>query len=257
MRAEMTGFLHSHIPRIATQGLPQAEHPIAITVDGSLQGLLSFLTTFEHDVQLMNYCLSSIEAIKASAARTTDAAFEQRATFNAWASIAGRDAALNVWHFGMTIDGLARLITHKSAPSLNSRINHRQRKLAWQFFRESFPAWEAIRHSVAHSAEITETPQKYELTIVRPEHSQSIMSGGSGGMTIKSGMRGSSLMYSVQNEIKTLDVNGSSVSKLATTLQMFCAAYEALEAESDREARISNRDHLRAFLGRGEPPHED
>jgi hypothetical protein len=75
-----------------------------------------------------------------------------------WQSMAGRDGALTIYHFGSTIDGLKNSLP--SCPALNAQIDRRTLKDSSRIFEATFPGYIAIRNAFAHVADLSKTVEK-------------------------------------------------------------------------------------------------
>src|SRR5437868_3986592 len=63
--------------------------------------------------------------------------------------MAGRDAGMSIYHFGMAIE-ITRQFVCKRAWLRENLLDCKAAKEAKQMMNRSFPNWEGIRHAVAH-----------------------------------------------------------------------------------------------------------
>jgi len=73
--------------------------------------------------------------------------------FGSWRLLAARDGAMSIYHFAKTLGGVDNW--SRQSDVIQSHINKEKIREARRLLREKFPRLEAIRHSVAHRAEIT------------------------------------------------------------------------------------------------------
>ena len=78
-------------------------------------------------------------------------------TTGGWQSMAARDGALSIYHFGRAIEGLKNSL--RFCPTLNAKVDHKKIRIAAKSFDATFPNNIAIRAAVAHVADFSKTPQ--------------------------------------------------------------------------------------------------
>lgn len=95
----------------------------------------------------------------ASLNRATDA-------LSGWQSLAARDGAFSVYHFGKTIDAIS--VAYKNCTAvLAAKIDGAKLRAGSRTFSRSFPSREAVRNVVGHvaeSASSTEQREKHSFT---------------------------------------------------------------------------------------------
>ena len=138
-------------------------------VNLQLSFLENYLKQFRQAVQLIRSCRirqSEAKDLKnadtGQGAEYDEALFDEIMMLDGWMHIAARDAVMTVYHFGSTLEALRRN-TGKAASM--RKLDAKRMKAAWKRFRDVFPAFEALRHAVAHMAdEISTMEKRHEIT---------------------------------------------------------------------------------------------
>jgi hypothetical protein len=171
-----------------------------------IQGLLTSLVVFERRLvfALLLFDASYQEnwkLVRAAKIGHLDFQMLDRATdtLGGWQSIAARDGALSIYHFGSTIEAIRHSLP--SCPALNALVDHTVLRTAHAQFRKEFPRIEAVRHVVAHVADFTKTaelkehskkgPYKLEMVEAEDADSSAFFAGNPYGKPITSRIRAS------------------------------------------------------------------
>ena len=129
-----------------------------------------FAWEFERSVELFEY-MGQIDADRRDQYEPVGTL---RPPFGHYQMIAGRDAALNIYHFYCAITAVR--IQLSRCKSLQG-ADHRSVKIARQIFEGQFPHTEHIRNAVAHAGELAETPGKMMDTMALGHQLVSSISG--------------------------------------------------------------------------------
>lgn len=78
---------------------------------------------------------------------------QNRHLLKMWREIAGRDAAMTVFHYDKTLRAVRGEM--KNVPTIKSETDHARLRAADQSLRRSFPKLEDVRNAFAHRAETT------------------------------------------------------------------------------------------------------
>jgi hypothetical protein len=125
-----------------------------------LRGLLVYCRGFQVALSLFDFSDARIEAMKGLDQ------VELSLPLREWQFLAGRDGAITIFHFGKAM-GQIRKVIFESCPVLASRLDRKAFKSVVGSFDKAFPKWEAIRHAVAHHAELRIDPLITEEHYVR------------------------------------------------------------------------------------------
>jgi hypothetical protein len=183
-------------PRLYVSGLPEAEQDIADVIvfwlhvmDGYHQDLIAAVDLFEH-------CLT-----------LTPPLGETR-----WSSIAIRDGAMSIYHFGMSMSGIRRNLKH--CPTLKSLVEIDKLRDANRAFRAAFPQIELLRHSISHAAE--ELPK-----ILKGRHQR--------GVVIINSVVGNKFQTTKDGNKIGYEISRESVKKLTHVKETFYLAFQSAE----------------------------
>lgn len=126
------------------------------------------LRDFQHSLRLFDYL-----------SMTPDV--NQQTGSHFWPSIAQRDSALQLYHFGFALGALSENLGGKVSilPSFDRAALRQVRKR----FQVLFPDYELARHAIAHHAEINSTPQKVVENALTPEGVKGFPGAGPGSFT--------------------------------------------------------------------------
>lgn len=146
-------------------------------------------------------------------------------TTDGWQSIAARDGAMTIYHFGCSIDGIKNSLP--TTPTLNAKIDRQALKNASNIFRSSFPGYLALRHVVAHVADFSQTLEKKASHAVKGPFSKGLFrSDDPKGVTWLGGnMNGCTYAVTYEGEAFTYDLNRDSVAKLRSIKDRIYSAF--------------------------------
>jgi hypothetical protein len=144
-------------PSINMELLPWEEQLIAWRLSAiGLRGLLIYCRGFQVALSLFDFASANIDPNGKEP--------ERGLPFKEWLYLAGRDGALSIFHFGKAM-GQIRNVIFASCPVLASHLDRQAFKSVVGSFDKTFPRWEAVRHAVAHHAELHIDP------LIAREHS--------------------------------------------------------------------------------------
>lgn len=207
-------------PSIARSSIPAEEMPSFLHI----QTLLAELGVYERHLLLAVYLY---EYGDQAAREITDFAKLELAlwTTGGWQSIAARDGAMTIYHFGCAIDGIKNSLP--ASPTLNAKIDRRKLKDAGNIFESSFPGYLALRHVVAHVADFSQTLEKKTSHAVKgPFKNGLFRSDDPKGVTWLGGnMNGCTYAVTYKGEAFTYDLNRESVAKLRSIKNRIYSAF--------------------------------
>lgn len=138
-------------PRIRASGVTADERDQALTTSRMIQELDSQTGYFRAAVSLFDFCYEKAHSI------TNDV--NLRRSYLSWMHIAARDGAMTIYHFGKALAATETALNR--CPSINSAVDTSQMRLAKNSFKGAFPDFEAMRHAVAHAAELSANPESH------------------------------------------------------------------------------------------------
>jgi hypothetical protein len=146
------------IPIIPPLDLPAEEQPAVNTINGGLMNMRRFFNQFAHAVSLFNWCEGQISRLKAEQPSPNTA--NDLSIIRNWKNIAGRDAAMAIFHFGDSMGAISGML--KLSPTIAVNIDRTSLSRANKHFARNFPNFVQMRHGVAHAAEALKSPSKLE-----------------------------------------------------------------------------------------------
>jgi hypothetical protein len=140
------------LPRLPTQ-VPPGEIDRVIHVQNACTLLMQLTGQFASAIMLFDFCMDGIKAEKSGQPRS-------KLPLAEWRRMAGRDAGMTMYHFGMTIETV-RQFANKS-PWLPEQIDLKVMREAKKLMNASFPGWDQVRHAIAHRADFFIDPAQSE-----------------------------------------------------------------------------------------------
>lgn len=208
-------------PSIDRSSIPALEMPSFLHI----QTLLAELGLYERHLLLAVYLY---EYSTRAALEITDFTKLELAlwTTGGWQSMAARDGAMTIYHFGCTIDGIKNSLP--ANPTLNRKVDRRKLKDASNIFRASFPGYLALRHVVAHVADLSKTLEKKVSHAVKGRFAKGLFrSDDPNGVTWLGGnMNGCTYAVTYEGEAFTYDLNKESVEKLRSIKNRIYSAFD-------------------------------
>jgi hypothetical protein len=194
------------------------------------------VNSFYAALQLFDYCRANLDQ-REPGEREDEQQRKSRHLFLSWLPIAGRDAAMAIYHFGIAAEGVRR--TLGMCPILRTSVLHPELRQAIRGFSVDFPAYEKIRHAVAHAAEKDKTPnlsaehrvvtnggQVQGITITGGQGVFKDLSGGrAGGYAITDHFQGRLFTNTWEGEVLTYELSQASLDKLNTSAKAIFAAF--------------------------------
>ena len=186
-------------PRIWAEALPEAEQAKARNIESSLYGLRRHLDQFVHALTLLNFAGSEWQRLEKEPGwdRKRD---DLACTASGWMTIAARDGAMTISHFAASMEAVKRAL-HR-CPTLMPMVEASHFRTANRLFLARFRDFKEVRHSVAHSADLTKDRQTWERHATRHAYE-----GPPGGINIGEGARGM-VQDSLQGRLFTTTYQG-------------------------------------------------
>jgi hypothetical protein len=152
------------LPQLDRDKIPIAEHPALQHIVGLLTALAVQERNFRTAVLLFEAShQENSELANAVSSGVLDFGTLDRATdtLSGWQSIAARDGAMTIYHFGCTVEAIKASLPR--CPTLNAGVDHSNLRMARKLFESHFPGYKDIRHVVAHTAEFAATIDDKEI----------------------------------------------------------------------------------------------
>jgi hypothetical protein len=188
--------------------------------------VLGELGLYERDVLLAVYLY---EYSDQAAREITDLATLEYSlwTTGGWQSMAARDGALTIYHFGRAIEGLKNSL--RFCDALGALVDHRKIKNAGKLFEAAFPDSIAIRNAVAHIADFSQTLDKKTSHAVKgPFNKKWFASDDPEGITwLPGNMNGHTYAVSYHGKAFTYELSFENASKLRAVKNLIYSAFEA------------------------------
>jgi hypothetical protein len=136
--------------------------------------------------------------------------------------IAARDGALNLFHFGKSLDAIRVLAPH--CPVSVFSINTERLSTAVDAFDAQFPNVDNIRHAIAHAGELSDSPSKLRSNIMRKIKVWHGGSAGPGGV-FRHGVYERTFSIGKSGKVFTLAIDGSTTRKLNDIILLVDGAF--------------------------------
>ena len=149
-------------PRISTSFFPDREAEAIGHLSLALSSLNSYVINFEAALALFDFC----GAIRAASGVPPQGPLSDRIMLMSWRFLAARDGAMTIFHFGKTLQAIRRF-GFSNCPTFKAKLDHAQLRIGEKLFRQWFPDFEKVRHSVAHSAELSRDSKSHMRNSVR------------------------------------------------------------------------------------------
>jgi hypothetical protein len=198
-----------NVPKIDLETVPAGDVDDLRLLNLSLRNMDRFVHNFAAAIDLFEFCRANPHQSRA----------------RAWIYVACRDAVMQIWHFIKSMNA-ANAIANKSE-TLKMRLNKESFGQAFDIFRATFPDFEASRHAVAHSGEMTKNVSTFQ---------QHAYTGGYQGENIKfenfsdamiqDSLDGRKFLSTHEGKLVTCDISPESLSALRKIQELFYAGFD-------------------------------
>jgi hypothetical protein len=146
--------------------VPEIERAGAIHLDGICGLLDSYVNNFRAALLLFN--------------GTFNPKYENDTKlFVAWKFLAARDGVITIYNFSECL--LAIKESARKLPTINSKVDWSMMRKATREFRAKFPSFDALRHGVAHAAELASTQKSFNENAITTAYEGQGFKKGAGG----------------------------------------------------------------------------
>jgi hypothetical protein len=200
--------------------LPEVEYAAAYSVQSNLQAVASHTNDFDAALKLHDFCRGNLDQMDRQCEPGNQPSKQQQemqALLKSWLPIAGRDAAMAIYHFGIAAEGARRALS--MCPTLSGTVLHPELRHAIRGFRSDFPTYEKIRHAVAHAAEKDKTPEQSAEHRVVPDRRKTR------GFAITGLFQDRMFTNTWEGEVLMYELSQASLDKLNATAKAIFAAF--------------------------------
>ncbi|WP_143435244.1 hypothetical protein [Henriciella aquimarina] len=208
------------VPSLPTKRLPEAERQDVLFLSRKFNDMVKYTKNFYADVGLFEECLFA--ARKATR--------ENRDLLSRYPFVAARDGAMTIYHFAKALDNANGAAFR--VPTIARLVDKNLLKDARKLLEDTFPLHVALRHAVAHAAELASNPEKekdralsgpYEGLGIKIEHEQATA-------TIEEGLSNRTFFTTHQGQILSYDITKSSADALVEATRTFMSAFSRVSA---------------------------
>lgn len=128
-------------PIIEVDALPENDRAVAHLIQTHLFGLIGFAREFSTDLQLFRFAIEN--------------------KYFKWRLIAARDAGMQLYHFGSSLEAINHLV-RTACPSVAVTTDLAMLAVAGAKFRDANPRYEAVRHIIGHTADFMASPKNID-----------------------------------------------------------------------------------------------
>jgi hypothetical protein len=198
--------------------LPSEERDAYLCVSINGAGLHRFVSDFQSSVALF-------EMLSQAQAAQTDGL--SALTFARLRTIPARDGALNVYHFGMSLNGTRANLGR--CRSILKYIDAQSLRLAARLFESHFPNYELIRHAIAHAGELFKTPEKLRASMLKEPTTTHGVTFGPGAIPSQT-VSGAVYSIGIDGKVFSISIDSTSTAKLIAVNSRVDDAFKALYA---------------------------
>jgi hypothetical protein len=147
-------LLDDEPPKISIAEFPGGERQAISHIGMLLLNLELYIVNFDAAMSLSYFSSGCIGMLSSGNAKII-AMVPQKdpQLYMQWATIAGRDGAMTIYHFAKTLEAI-RKFAFLDCPTFKARVDHQHLRIAQKLFAQWFPDFLHVRHAVAHSAEL-------------------------------------------------------------------------------------------------------
>ena len=201
------------MPKLDIRKLPEEEWADAELMLDQINQMENFAGDVEAAVDLFQTC---------RAQSRTD--FSDR--LSAWSRIACRSGAMDIYQFAMCMQAANGLIF--KCPTLAGNVDRALLKQANATFAKSFPAFEKLRHSVAHSGELSKSHEAIAENALKEnvEVAPFVLISANGKGLPMGNIINDTFTNTIAGQIVSYNVNAETVKALRDTQDAFKAALD-------------------------------
>lgn len=136
--------------------------------------------------------------------------------------ISARDGALNIYHFGCSLEAIKRQLP--TCPSLAKKVNAITIRDALKQFEKYFPHCDNVRNAIAHAGELFNNPNSMKKHQQRTGHAGHGFSVSEGGL-FTCALYERTYSVGIEGSVFSLTLDQVSLNKLLHIIQMIDTAF--------------------------------
>jgi hypothetical protein len=222
-------------PQIHVLGLPETERRAASQIQMQLHDLVAKGRDFAAALALFDYSFKQVILQHTPYPHDPD----NKSWVHAWQYIAARDGAVTIYNFGKAFE----LISHNfvKCPTVVSLVDRESLKTARRRMRELFPRYEAIRHAIAHSAELmNQESSSKKHSISGPfELARGLVAPAGTTVMISGTLKDREFISTVKGQLQSYEISKATLDGLTDVRIDIYTAFLPVEAET--LARLRNQ----------------
>jgi hypothetical protein len=200
-------------PRLPTTDIPPEEVDALWCLIEACRLIMQHTQEFACAIMLFDFCTYHIDQQK-------DGQQVDELPFEEWRRMAGRDAGMATYHFGMTIVSVSKFV--KQYPWLNKSVDLAIVKEAKDMMASSFPGWKRTRHAISHRADFFLDPKKSR------QHSIRVSPGVT--RTYWNRLQGREFSHSLNGMLSVCEVSQPALDRLIEVRRKFFSAFKQSDA---------------------------
>jgi hypothetical protein len=207
--------------------VPDAERNDARALLSSVDALSRFVRNFKMDVKLFD--IASTEQCRLMVGGPPDITLRKTSgenldIYSAWAHIAARDGAIQIYHLGAVMRSIKSALY--SSPTLDKLIDKPKTRDATKLLERYFPNYELIRNAVAHSFfEVAPNVRLREKHTVDHIDIPEFISHGK-NVAIADIINGRNFIVTFKKKVASYEISDASHAKLESVLNHFLEAFD-------------------------------
>jgi hypothetical protein len=210
-------------PDLSKLAVSDADEAEAVAIlQGCLRDLNTFTGQFFDALLLFQHCLDQGNRPQEEVDIPLD---ELRSFMRAWLKVAARDGGMSIWHYSKALDGACDLW---HCPSLRPLIDAKALRIARRLFIARFPQFALMRHSIAHTAELTSSRDRRRANALLGEHKfgfHATIHGSGPGAMIRNHLYGRHFVNSIDQQLVSYEVSEEALAKLVDITDRVFAAF--------------------------------
>lgn len=201
--------------------LPEAEQAAGFVLQNSLRSLKIYSEHFLAALQLFDFSHQQYRLAKEGNIAPSE---EISKTLQRWISMSGRDAVMTLYHFGRAMEGIRESMN--DTPTIMRMTKHHHLRQANKLFRQHFPDFESMRHSVAHSAENFKNREAFEENSFTGTIDSGFVKGTVKNMVISDSFFGREYTTTHEGMVLRLELSSASLERLNAVKAEFYSGFD-------------------------------
>ena len=207
-------------PSINLDLLPPGERDAAWNLNSSINGLAAYVSDFQAALELFDF---------SQFFRRRNFVNQQ---FSKWQFLAARDGAMTMYHFSRVLIHSGK--SFRECPSLLDLIDRSLLREPRRRFETQFPNVVRVRHSVAHTAEMTETTKARDGNAFSGsiDRAPLIKAENVKGLMITNSLSNREFTTTYEGDIISYEISSATLDTLSSIAREFYQAFEPVDTMS-------------------------